>query len=58
MFKLMSFVPPSPKSQGAGILTCFPSAAAFAIALGPPNPRMIAIAAETLDFRGVGFPPT
>jgi len=36
-------------------LTSCPLAAAFAIALGPPNPWLIAIATETLDFRGVSF---
>jgi hypothetical protein len=36
-------------------LTSFPSAAAFAIALGPPNPWLIASATETLDFRGSNF---
>ena len=39
----------------AGILTGFPSAAALAIALGSPNPWLIAIATETLDFRGLNF---
>lgn len=38
-----------------GILTVCPSAAAFAIALGPPNPWLIASATETLDFRGSNF---
>ena len=37
------------------ILTHCPSAAAFAIALGPPNPPLNSIAEETLDFRGVEF---
>ena len=35
-----------------------PSAAAFAIALGPTNPWMIDIAKETLIFRRVGLSPT
>jgi len=34
-----------------------PSAAAFAIALGPTNPSLIVIAKETLVFRCAGFPP-
>ena len=42
----------------AGILTSFPSASAFAIALGPPHPPPIRVAEETLDFRGAGFSPT
>ena len=53
----ISSVPPSHKYARAGILTGFPSAAVFTIALGSPNPWMIAIATETLDFRGLGFSP-
>jgi hypothetical protein len=34
-----------------------PSAAAFAIALGPTNPWLIYIAKETLTFRRAGFSP-
>ena len=37
------------------ILTHCPSAAAFAIALGPPNPPLNSIAEETLDLRGAEF---
>ena len=37
-----------------GILTMFPSAAAFAIALGPTNPWLIDIAKETLVLRRAG----
>ena len=53
--KSLSSVTPSKSSGRAGILTGYPSAAAFAIALGSPNPWMIAIATETLDFRGSNF---
>jgi hypothetical protein len=35
----------------AGILTSCPSTTPFGLALGPPNPGMITIAQETLDFR-------
>ena len=55
--KSLSSVTPSKSSGRAGILTGYPSAAAFAIALGSPNPWMIAIATETWDFRGLGFSP-
>jgi len=41
--------------QWAGILTGCPSTAAFAIALGPPNPPTIFVAEETLDLRGARF---
>ena len=34
-----------------------PSAAAFAITLGPTNPWLIIIAKETLVLRRTGFPP-
>ena len=34
-----------------------PSSPAFAILLGPTNPQMIIIAAETLAFRCAGFSP-
>lgn len=51
----MFFVTPLKKGGRAGILTSYPSAAAFAIALGPPNPWLIASATETLDFRGSNF---
>ena len=36
-----------------GILTVCPSTTPFGLALGSTNPGMIAIAQETLDFRGV-----
>ncbi len=51
----MSSVTPSHKHARAGILTGFPLATVLTIALGSPNPRLIAIAAETLDFRGTRF---
>ena len=50
-------VTPLKKSGGAGILTSCPSASAFAIALGPTNPWMIAIAKETLGLRRAGLSP-
>ena len=46
---------PSKKSGGHGILTVCPSAAAFAIALGPTDPWLISIAKEPLDFRRSDF---
>jgi hypothetical protein len=50
------FLRPSIKFAGRGrILTSCPSASAFAIALGSPNPPLIAIAEETLDLRGADF---
>ena len=52
---LLPVVPPSHIIRRAGILTCCPSAAAFAIALGPTNPWLIASATETLDLRGLNF---
>jgi len=52
---LFSSVLPSQKCSGVGILTDCPLAAAFAIALGPPNPWLTFIAKETLDFRGSEF---
>lgn len=55
MLNLLRFVLPSEKSGRAGILTGCPSTAAFAIALGPPNPPSISVAEETLDFRGTRF---
>ncbi len=59
MQDLLHSVTPSDKEyEGAGILTSCPSATAFAIALGPPNPPPISVAEETLDLRGVGFSPT
>jgi hypothetical protein len=42
---------------GAGISTCYPSAMAFALALGPANPGMMDIAQETLGFRCQGLSP-
>ena len=50
-----SSVTPSHSCARAGILTGFPLATVLTIALGSPNPRLIAIAAETLDFRGTRF---
>ena len=55
MLDLLLFVTPLEKSGRAGILTGCPSAAAFAIALGPPNPWLIASATETLNFQGADF---
>ena len=56
--KFMSSVPPLVSfKRWVGILTDYPSTAAFAIALGPPNPPPIYVAEETLDFRGAGFSP-
>ena len=52
---IISSVSPSHKHARAGILTGFPSATVLTIALGSPNPRLIAIAAETSDFRGTRF---
>jgi hypothetical protein len=40
-----------------GILTVCPSGAAFAIPLGPTNPRLITSAAETSVFRRAGISP-
>ncbi len=51
----LSSVTSSHSCARAGILTGFPSATVLTIALGSPNPRLIAIAAETLDFRGTRF---
>ena len=48
---------PSRAIHSAGILTRFPSPAAFAIGLGPTNPQMITIAAETLGLRRPGLSP-
>ncbi len=42
-------------SGGHGILTVCPSAAAFAITLGPTNPWLFTIAKETLVFRRPDF---
>ena len=51
----LSSVSPSHSCARAGILTGFPLATVLTIALGSPNPRLIAIAAETSDFRGTRF---
>ncbi len=52
----MSFVTPLVLcKRWTGILTSYPSAAAFAIALGSPNPPSIFVAEETLDLRGSRF---
>jgi hypothetical protein len=53
--RIISSVSPSHSCARAGILTGFPLATVLTIALGSPNPRLIAIAAETLDFRGTRF---
>jgi len=50
--------PPIALCKSQGILTLCPSAAAFAIALGPTNPWMINIAKETLVFRREGISPS
>jgi hypothetical protein len=52
---IISSVTSSHSYARAGILTGFPLATVLTIALGSPNPRLIAIAAETLDFRGTRF---
>ena len=49
--KVISSVTPSLTHCGARILTSCPSAAAYAITLGPPNPWLIYIAKETLGLR-------
>ena len=51
----MFSVTPSIINGRVGILTDCPLAAAFAIALGPPNPWLIDSATETLDLRGLNF---
>ena len=43
--------------ESYGILTVYPSGAAFAIPLGPTNPWLIYIAKETLIFRRAGISP-
>ena len=43
--------------QGAGILTCCPSATLFSLTLGPTNPTPIDVAWETLGIRRAGFSP-
>ena len=40
-----------------GMLTRFPSATPFGLALGPTNPERIDLPQETLDFRRAGFSP-
>ena len=57
MRTLVSSVTPSEKYRGHGILTVYPSPAAFAIGLGPTNPWLIDIAKETLVFRRAGISP-
>ena len=57
---LKEYNPPSLRhiyTQSHGILTMCPSSTAFAILLGPTNPRMIFMAAESLAFRCAGFSP-
>ena len=56
-FRILRSVTPSKSYGGHGILTVFPSPSAFAIGLGPTNPQMIVIAAETLGFRCRGVSP-
>ena len=41
-----------------GILTDCPSTTPLGFALGPPNPWLITIAKETLDFRWEGLSPS
>ena len=40
-----------------GILTCCPSTTLFSLALGPTNPKPIAVAWESLVIRCLGFSP-
>ena len=54
---LLNFVTLSAKKGRIGVLTECPSAAPLGLTLGPPNPRMITIAAETLGFRCAGISP-
>ena len=49
--RILRFVPPLKRCGSAGILTCCPSPAAFAIGLGPTNPPLMFIAEEPLGFR-------
>jgi len=54
--RIISFVTPSVLyKRWTGILTSYPSVAAFAITLGSPNPPSIFVAEETLDLRGSRF---
>ena len=48
---ILPSVTPSRSAQSAGILTCCPLPAAFAIGLGPTHPPLMVIAEETLGFR-------
>lgn len=43
--------------QGAGILTCCPSATLLSLTLGPTNPTPIDVTWETLGIRRAGFSP-
>ena len=54
---ILRSVPPLEIIGSAGILTCCPSPAAFAIGLGPTNPPLIVIAEETSGFRRAGISP-
>ena len=55
--RILLSVTPSKRRSGHGILTVCPSPSAFAIGLGPTNPQLIVIAAETLGFRRAGISP-
>ena len=55
--RILSSVTPSRPIGSHGILTMWPSTAAFAIALGPTYPWMIDIAKETLGLRRSGLSP-
>jgi hypothetical protein len=54
---ILHFVIPITVHKSHGILTVYPSGAAFAIPLGPTNPWLIYIAKETLVFRRAGISP-
>ena len=49
--RLLSFVTFSARNGRSGILTRCPSATPLGYALGPPNPQLITIVEEPLDFR-------
>ncbi len=51
MPRILTFVISRLFNRRAGILTGYPSATPFGYTLGPPNPSLIAIGKETLDFR-------
>ena len=54
---ILRFVLPIAIRKSHGILTVYPSGAAFAIPLGSTNPWLIYIAKETLVFRRAGISP-